>query len=213
MTCKLARGGRPLRDLLYLNYKVIAGIVTTPYYLRTRMSLVSSFCGAEMDPFITQALADLKDLLREKVISLAQWREEVAALHERARPAPAPVAAGDDDYEQTMALIERTRKLNERKQPRARVEAKEPPAPAPAELTDADFDETDRIIARERALNEKKPRPRVPAPADEPLEAKAEPVEYKAGFYYAAFTIHPSSEKRTGPSEGLVASMCADGHT
>ena len=33
-----------------------------------------------MDPVATQALADLKDLLREKVITLAEWREEVAAI-------------------------------------------------------------------------------------------------------------------------------------
>ena len=71
-----------------------------------------------MDPFTTQALADLKDLLREKVITLAEWREEVAALHERARPAPAPVAAADDDYDETMALIEREKARNVRK-PRA----------------------------------------------------------------------------------------------
>ena len=130
-----------------------------------------------MDPFTKQALADLKDLLREKVISLAEYRAEVTALQERARAAPVAVATVDDDYEQTKELIERTRKLNERK-PRARVEAKEePPAPAP-ELTDADFDETDRIIARERALNERKPRARA-AP-----EVKADEVEKGGDLVY-----------------------------
>ena len=47
---------------------------------------------------IARALDDLKDLLREKVITLAQWREEVAALiavEQRVAPvapAPKPVA-------------------------------------------------------------------------------------------------------------------------
>ena len=34
----------------------------------------------DMDPVTTQALQDLKDLLRDKVISLAEWRQEVQAL-------------------------------------------------------------------------------------------------------------------------------------
>ena len=60
----------------------------------------------------------------------------------------------DDLYDEMMALIERTRALNEKRKPRA-IAAKAPPAPvvAAAELTGADFDETDRIIARERAVN------------------------------------------------------------
>ena len=43
-----------------------------------------------MDPVTTQALEDLKTLLREKVITLAEWRQEVLAL--RAAP-PARQAA------------------------------------------------------------------------------------------------------------------------
>ena len=43
-----------------------------------------------MDPIAKQALADLKDLLREKVITLAEWREEVAAIHNRLLTAAAP---------------------------------------------------------------------------------------------------------------------------
>ena len=108
-----------------------------------------------MDPFTTHALADRKDLLVQKVISLAEWRTEVAALHDRAlaaRPAPAPAAAADDtDYDETMAHIARERARIERK-PRARAIAANEPAPvtAAAELTDADYDQTMALIARKR---------------------------------------------------------------
>ena len=46
-----------------------------------------------MDPVATQALADLKDLLREKVITLAEWREEVAAIQNRVMRTVQPPAA------------------------------------------------------------------------------------------------------------------------
>jgi hypothetical protein len=150
-----------------------------------------------------QALADLKDLLREKVITLAEYRAEMTALHERARPAPVAVQPPVDDlYDDMMTHIAREKARNERK-PRARITAKEPPAPVTA--ADADFDEVDAQIARERALNERKPRARaVAAPAadhkaeEHKDEAKAPAVEYKAGFYYAAFTIQLFERKANG---------------
>ena len=90
------------------------------------MSIVSSYSGAEMDPFTAQALTDLKDLLREKVISLVEYRVEVAALHGRTL---AVAAVDDSDYDQTMALIEREKARNIRK-PRAHaIVAKEPRRP------------------------------------------------------------------------------------
>ena len=152
-----------------------------------------------MDPFTKAALADLKDLLREKVISLLEYRAEVAALHGRAlaaRPAPAPVEAADDDYDETMRLVEREKARNIKK-PRPRAvaapEVKEPPE------ADADFDDVDAHIARERALNERRPRPlAVAAPAAEPVEAKAPAVEHKAGFYYASFHIQLYERKADG---------------
>ena len=62
-----------------------------------------------MDPFTTQALADLKDLLVQKVITLAERRTEVAALHDRAlagRAAPVAVQPpAVDFYDETMAHI------------------------------------------------------------------------------------------------------------
>ena len=128
-----------------------------------------------MDPFTKQALADLKDLLREKVISLAEYRAEVTALHERARPAPAAAATVDDaDYDETMALIEREKARNVRK-PRARVEAEEP---APVTAADADYDETMALIKREKARNVRKPRD-VAAP-----EVKADEVEKGGDLVY-----------------------------
>ena len=66
----------------------------------SQTTLVSSYSGAEMDPHTARLLDDLKQLLREKVITLAQWREEVAAIHERAlaaRPVPVAVAAPAND--------------------------------------------------------------------------------------------------------------------
>ena len=42
-----------------------------------------------MDPTTARLLDDLKDLLREKVISLAEWRAETAAIHARALAAAA----------------------------------------------------------------------------------------------------------------------------
>ena len=156
--------------------------------------MFASNSGAEMDAFTKQALADLKDLLRERVINLAEYRAEVAALHERARPAPVAVAAADDDYDQTMALIEREKARNVRKpRPRAVAAVKKPPE------ADADFDDVDAHIARERALNERRPRPlAVAAPAAEPVEAKAPAVEHKAGFYYASFHIQLYERKADG---------------
>ena len=56
--------------------------------------MFASNSGAEMDPHTARLLDDLKQLLREKVITLVEYRAEVAALHDRAlmaRPAPEAV--------------------------------------------------------------------------------------------------------------------------
>ena len=111
--------------------------------------MFASNSGAEMDPHTTRLLDDLKQLLREKVITLSEWRAEVAAIHQRAlaaRPAP----AADDDYDETMTLIEREKASNVRK-PRARIEAKEP---APVTAADADYDQTMALIERALATQE-----------------------------------------------------------
>ena len=115
--------------------------------------MFASNSGAEMDPHTARLLDDLKQLLREKVISLTEWRAEVAAIHERALAArPAPVAAANTEFDETMALIAREKARNERK-PRARaIETPSPPAPVTA--ADADFDEIAAHVARERALIE-----------------------------------------------------------
>ena len=68
-----------------------------------------------MDPFTAQALKVLKDVLREKVIALVEYRAEVAALHDRAlmtRPTPVTVQPPADDlYDETMAHIAREKAL------------------------------------------------------------------------------------------------------
>ena len=46
-----------------------------------------------MDPTSARLLDDLKDLLREKVITLAEWRTETAAVHARTLANQAPPAA------------------------------------------------------------------------------------------------------------------------
>ena len=75
--------------------------------------MFASNSGAVMDPHTARLLDDLKQLLKDKVISLSEWRAEVAVVHERALAArPVAVAAADGDYEQTMALIERERARN-----------------------------------------------------------------------------------------------------
>ena len=77
-----------------------------------------------MDPVTERALDDLKSLLREKVISLAEWRAEVAALiaaAQRVAPTPAlpaPPVVANTEFDDINALIARERALNA---PRRRV--------------------------------------------------------------------------------------------
>ena len=95
-----------------------------------------------MDPVTTQALQDLKDLLRDKVITLAEWRQEVQALRAatpvsqppRKAPPPAP-----------------TRQAPRRPPPAPPPAAPPaPPAPPPDmdEKHDSGPDETSRELAR-----------------------------------------------------------------
>ena len=95
----------------------------------------------DMDPVTTQALQDLKDLLRDKVITLAEWRQEVQALRAatpvsqppRKAPPPAP-----------------TRQAPRRPPPPAPPPPAAPPTPPPDmdEKHDSGPDETSRELAR-----------------------------------------------------------------
>ena len=71
---------------------------------------------SSMDPVTSRALDDLKELLREKVITLAEWRVEVQALR-AATPAsqpvrnPAPVM--EEKHNSDEPRVARTRKLSD----------------------------------------------------------------------------------------------------
>ena len=111
-----------------------------------------------MDPTSARLLDDLKDLLREKVITLTEWRSETAAVHARALaqqalptappaappaapptapPTPTEPAPGAGKNARKNAKKRAAKKAKGATAPAASAEAAAPPAQAPA-LTDED---------------------------------------------------------------------------
>ena len=127
-----------------------------------------------MDPVTNKAISELTTLLREKVITLAEWRQEVLAL--RAPPPPRDMGGMDEKHND------------------------EPPAArASHKLSDADFDEVmGDLLADDEELEHKD------APEEheeEELEHKDEHEEHKEGptrFFHAEFVIQLFAQRADG---------------
>ena len=149
-----------------------------------------------MDPTSARLLDDLKDLLREKVITVAEWRTETAAIHARAlvgqappaappaapptppaapaaQPAPpiAPAAGSGKNAKKRAA-----KKAKAATAPAAKAEPQAPPAD-PNKLTDKDVED----VLAANGFGEAEP-------------ATTEP----AGFYHAEFTVQVFENKEVG---------------
>jgi hypothetical protein len=200
--------------LLTWLYQPITPNPTTPIIYTTTKKVSPNIHNRTMTTSVTAraALDDLKDLLREGVITLSQWREEVAALVRLEREVRAPPATAEEKAaapastreEKAAPLSKRARKRLRQKANRRAAQQKAPAAPEPT----APPPRPERRPAR--ITPERKRPPPTPPPRPERRPARPTPLTdeeiiqvfteagffVKPNFYYAQFTIMRDQNNR-----------------